>query len=109
MGKAYKMKQKLEAIKIEFAKDLQNSDYTFRHDYERIEDCIEIIKIRDLLPSKTKFKFFKFSGAERILIQANNCFLLEYSIQQNGTRFELYELTFSKYNEFEKKLCESDL
>lgn len=98
------MNNKIEAHKIEFAKSLQDSDYILIHDYERIEDCITIIKIRDLLPSKTKFKFFKFNGTEQIIILANKRFLIEYKIYQNGNRFELYELNLSKYNEFEREV-----
>lgn len=100
------MKRKLESLKLDFAKALQISDYAFIYEYPRIEDCILIIKMRDLLPSKTKFKFFKYKGTERILIQANNCFLIEYSILQNGDKFELYEMTISTYNRFEKQVNE---
>jgi hypothetical protein len=100
------MKKKLEAFKIEFAKTLQDSDYKFICDYDQIETCIEVICNSDLIPRKTKFKFFKFKGNERILIQANKRFLIEYSILQNGIRFELYEISLSKYNEFERQVNE---
>jgi hypothetical protein len=109
MEKVYIMNSNLESFKLEFARGLQDCDYTFLYDYERIEDCVIIIKIRDLLPSKMKFKFFKFKGNEQIFIQADKRFLIEYKIQQNGIRFELYELTLSKYNEFERKLSEIEL
>jgi hypothetical protein len=98
------MSKKLEALKIEFAKTLQDSDYKFLCDYDRVETCIEVICNSDLIPRKTKFKFFRFKENERILIQADKRFLIEYSIQQNGTKFELYELILSKYNEFERKI-----
>ena len=103
------MSKKIEAFKIEFAKNLQDSDYKFIHDYDRIETCIEVICISDLIPRKNKFKFFKFVGTRRILIKSNNSFLIEYCIKQNGNRFELYELVLSKYNQFERELYELDL
>ena len=103
------MSKKLEAFKIEFAKKIQDSDYKFICEYTQIETCIEIICIRDLISRKNKFKFFKIVGIERILIQSNNRFLIEYCIKQKGNKFELYELILSKYNEFERELNDSDL
>ena len=100
------MSKKLEAFKIEFAKKLQDSDYTFRYDYDSIQDCLVIISIRDLLPSNTKFKIFKLLGTERILVQADRRFLIEYYIGQKGAKFELYEMNLSTYNEFERKIGE---
>ncbi|TSJ41294.1 hypothetical protein [Fluviicola chungangensis] len=98
------MKKKIEAQKIEFAKNLIDSDYRLVCDYEKIDTCIEIICIRDLMSTKTKFKFFNIIGTDRILIKANNSFLIEYCIKQTGSKFELYELVLSKFNEFEREL-----
>lgn len=98
------MSEELESFKIEFAKGLASSDYTFRCTYSRIEDCLQGIAINNLLPSKTKFKIFKIVGTESLMVQADNSFIIDYMILQNGTDFELYELTISKYNEFEEKL-----
>lgn len=103
------MRRKIEAFTIEFLKGLKDSDYKFVHDYDNIQTCIEIICIRDLLSRKAKFKFFKLIGSERILIQMNREILYNYTIRQNGSKFELYELTMIKYNEFERKVSEKGL
>lgn len=73
------------------------------HDYDNVQTCIEIICIRDLLSRKSKFKLFKLMGTERILIQMDKRFLIDYSIRQNGNRFELHEMTLTKYNEYERE------
>ncbi len=96
----------MEVFKFEFLKGLEDSDYKFIHDYDNIQTCIEIICIRDLLSRKSKFKLFKLMGTERILIQMDKSFLIDYIIRQNGSRFELYEMTLAKYNEFERKISE---
>lgn len=103
------MKKKIEAFKIAFAMNLEETHYKKICEYDRIETCIEVICIRDLISTKSKFKFFKFLGRDRILITCNQTFLIEYSIMQNGSKFELYELVLSKYNEFETKLNSTDL
>ena len=100
------MKKKIEAYKIEFAKNLIDSNYRLICDYDKIETCIEIICVRDLISTQTKFKFFNIVGTDRILIKANRSFLIEYCIKQNGDRFELYELILSKFNQFERELNE---
>lgn len=96
----------MEAFKIEFLKVLRDSDYKLIYDYDNIQTCIEVICLRDLLSLKAKFKLFKLIGTERILVQMNNELLFNYMIQQSGNRFDLYELTIEKYNEFERKLYE---
>lgn len=78
------MKKKIEAYKIEFAKNIIDSHYRLICDYGKIETCIEIIYIRDLISTQTKFKFFNIVGTDRILIKANNSFLMEYCIKQKG-------------------------
>ncbi len=97
------MSKKIEAFKIAFAMNFEVSDYNLIFEYDRIETCIEVICIRDLISTKSKFEFFKFTGSDRILIKANNRFLIEYCIIQNERKFELYELLLSKYNEFEQE------
>ena len=103
------MRKKIETFKVEFLATLEDSDYKFVHDYDNLETCIEIICIRDLLSRKARFKFFKLIGIERILIQMNKEILYNYMILQNGSKFDLYELTMIKYNEFERKADEKGL
>jgi hypothetical protein len=92
------MKKKMELFKIEFIKGLKDSDYEFRHSYDRIEYLLHGILIDTSWGQKTKFKFFKLVGTEKILIQADNRLLVDYVIRQNGTKFEKYELLLSKWN-----------
>ena len=103
------MKKKMEAFKIEFLKGLKGSDYQLVYNYDSIQTCIEIICISDLISRKSKFKLFKLTGTERILVQVNNRFLIHYMILQNSNRFDLYELTLMKYNEFEREASKRGL
>lgn len=100
------MKKKIEAFKIEFLKGAKDSDFRLVCSYERLESCIEIIALRDLLPTKTKFKFFQLVGTQRILIEADRVLMVEYVLIQNGKMFELYEMVFSKWQEYETEYCE---
>lgn len=98
------MKKKIEAFKIEFLKELKDSDYKLVYDYDNLQTCIEIICLRDLYSYKSKFKLFRLVGTDRILVQMNGSILYEYMIRQNGNRFELYEITLAQHNEFEIEL-----
>ena len=98
------MNKKLEVFKVEFLKGLEFSDYKSLCEYDRLETCLEIILIRDLLSSKTKFKIFKIGDSKRFLIQIENCISVVYMIRQNGSRFELYELNTEKLNEYEEEV-----
>lgn len=99
------MKKQIEAFKIEFLKNLEDSDFRLVCSYEKIETCIEIICLRDLVSRKTKFKFFQLTGTVRILIQADKKIMVEYVLIQNGKMFELYEMNFSAWKKYEIEYC----
>lgn len=98
------MNKKIEVFKVEFLKGLESYDYKLLCEYDRIEICLEIILIRDLLSSKTKFKIFKIVDSELLFIQIEKCISIEYAIRQNGNKFELYEINTFKFTEYENEV-----
>lgn len=101
------MKKKIEAFKLAFLKQLKDSDYIFIYSYDTILECIIIIGLRESITGNPKYNFFQFVGSDRIHIKINNVIDINYMILQKTNGFELYDITLSKYNEYEKLYCET--
>jgi hypothetical protein len=86
---------------VELIKKFKDSDYELVFGYQRIDECSEIVRHKQMLSLKDQLKPIKFKDNAFIYFKSEQQGILPfYRVEIVDKKYNLYELTQKAYNEY---------